>query len=696
MAVTPRARLRAGLAGVLVVLGVSGCVPDAGRADPRATTYLQILGAEDARPGSGRSLELLRRATRLGDVLLRRTAVRALGRLENPSLLDDIAEHLDDDDPTVRAQAAEAIAQALHHTSGEAGVEPLLSRARAERDPSVLSALAHALGRLDVAPEALPDLERAIVGLTRHDSAEVITQLGALLALEEMVRRSGPDYALAGATQARLQELFFDGTIRDGGDAGAKIRALVLTTLGHARRLPLTMLEPAQRDPAMAVRHRAVRVAAPFPVDRRSELLRRALQDPATTVRAEVINVIAADPRDAVGCARLLAVAQGDPAPVVRVLALGALALPCPDRESQSRVLRDATELLDAATDAGWHEPAHALLSLARLEPAQAVQRLSGFQTHSNPFVRAYAARAAGAVGSRSALRTLAEDPDANVRTVAIEQLSRLEGHGADPVLRAQLGAADPQLLLTAARLLAGSPAGTQVATEALEAFVRISEARRETWRDPRRALVELVGELGSPELAPRLLPYVSDYDARVAADVANILSGWTSGELEITPAPPAPLALPTIDELRELEGASVLLHMARGGTIEIELLPYLATTNAFRFARLTRAGYFDGLTFHRWTANFVIQGGSPGANEYSGDGAYTRDEVGLVPHWRGTVGVSTRGHDTGDGQIFVNLADNVRLDHDYTVFGVVTAGMDVVDQVLEGDVIERAELVTR
>ena len=106
----------------------------------------------------------------------------------------------------------------------------------------------------------------------------------------------------------------------------------------------------------------------------------------------------------------------------------------------------------------------------------------------------------------------------------------------------------------------------------------------------------------------------------------------------------------------------------------------------------LARAGYFDGLTFHRWAPNFVIQGGSPGANEYQGDGPYTRDEVG-GSHWRGTVGLSTRGHDTADSQIFINLVDNVRLDYDYTVFGVVSEGLDVVDAVFEGAVIERAEV---
>ena len=99
------------------------------------------------------------------------------------------------------------------------------------------------------------------------------------------------------------------------------------------------------------------------------------------------------------------------------------------------------------------------------------------------------------------------------------------------------------------------------------------------------------------------------------------------------------------------------------------------------RFARLAESGYYNGLTFHRVVPNFVIQGGSPGANEYVGDAAFMRDEVGTWPHVRGAVGISTRGHDTGDAQIFVDLVDNPRLDHQYTVFAQVLNGIDVVDR---------------
>jgi Peptidyl-prolyl cis-trans isomerase (rotamase) - cyclophilin family len=76
------------------------------------------------------------------------------------------------------------------------------------------------------------------------------------------------------------------------------------------------------------------------------------------------------------------------------------------------------------------------------------------------------------------------------------------------------------------------------------------------------------------------------------------------------------------------------------------------------------------------------------------GDGPFMRDEVGLRSHRRGALGISTRGRDTGDAQFFVDLVDNPRLDHDYTVFAEVAFGMTTVDQLLEGDVMERVEIV--
>jgi peptidyl-prolyl cis-trans isomerase B (cyclophilin B) len=125
------------------------------------------------------------------------------------------------------------------------------------------------------------------------------------------------------------------------------------------------------------------------------------------------------------------------------------------------------------------------------------------------------------------------------------------------------------------------------------------------------------------------------------------------------------------------------------GGTFVVRLFPAETPATVARLTRLARSGYYNGLTLHRVSPNFVVQGGSPAANEYVGDGPFMRDELGLRSHARGALGISTRGRDTGDAQLYVDLVDNYRLDHDYTVFGEVEAGMDVVDRILEGEVLD-------
>jgi cyclophilin family peptidyl-prolyl cis-trans isomerase len=264
-----------------------------------------------------------------------------------------------------------------------------------------------------------------------------------------------------------------------------------------------------------------------------------------------------------------------------------------------------------------------------------------------------------------------------------VQALRRIAGRGADSVYLAQLALDDSQLIMAAVAAL-DSTTNPRAAPTMLDALDRLTSQRRETSRDARVPLLAGIRRHGSPALRQRIEPYLSDFDPRVAALAADILGEWTGVRREPRPSAPPPLPLPTFADADALANTTFVLEMEEGGTIEIRLMPFLAPTNAARFARLARAGYFDGLTFHRIAPNFVIQGGSPGANEYAGDGPFTRDELG-GGNWRGTVGLSTRGRDTGDAQIYINTIDNVRLDHDYTVFGIVMAGMDVVDRLQEG-----------
>jgi len=310
---------------------------------------------------------------------------------------------------------------------------------------------------------------------------------------------------------------------------------------------------------------------------------------------------------------------------------------------------------------------------------------------------RVYAAAAAAEFGDVAALGMLAVDSNDNVREAALRGLSKTARHEADGVYIKALAAADFQLVMSAARALAGSPDRAAAVPALLETLARLTALDSDSSRDPRIALLERLLELGTPEQAGALEPYLTDTDPRVAAEAARMVSTWTGRSVAAAPRPRAtPAEVLSEVDLDRLARTTVRVTMAGGGLFEVRLLADLAPLSCARFAALVAQGYYDNLTFHRVIPNFLVQGGSPGANEFVGHSRYMRDEVGRLSQVRGTLGTSTRGRDTGDAQIYINLVDSPRLDHDYTIFGDVTRGMDVVDAILEGAVIQKMELVRK
>ena len=101
------------------------------------------------------------------------------------------------------------------------------------------------------------------------------------------------------------------------------------------------------------------------------------------------------------------------------------------------------------------------------------------------------------------------------------------------------------------------------------------------------------------------------------------------------------------------------------------------------RFVQLVESGYYDGRTFDRIAPNAIVQGGQ----RLDEEARFPHSETGTWPHVRGVAGLAMP--DTNDAQFFVSLVDNPRFDHQYTVFAQVLNGADILDQILEGDVIE-------
>jgi len=349
------------------------------------------------------------------------------------------------------------------------------------------------------------------------------------------------------------------------------------------------------------------------------------------------------------------------------------------------------------AGGASWQPAAHALAALARIRPEVARHMQSTTARSTVPWLRTYVARAAALDSDAALLRTLSRDGDDNVKEAAIDGLAKVVGHAADDLYIGALGARGYQTVRAAARALAGS-SRADVLTASLSTLRRIRLDTSETSRDTRLALLERVNEHADTAHARAIADLASDFDCTVAQAAATIAArlGPTSG---MGPrCTKIPVRLPPDAVALALGGDArlrvVLADSSGGGSFTVRLRGDVAPTMAARILELARSHYYDGLTWQRVEPDFVIQGGSPRANEYVGNPRFIRDELGTVPHVRGTVGMSTRGHDTGDAQWFVNLRDNLRLNGDYSLFGEVVDGIEVVDGVLEGDVIARIEVV--
>lgn len=122
-------------------------------------------------------------------------------------------------------------------------------------------------------------------------------------------------------------------------------------------------------------------------------------------------------------------------------------------------------------------------------------------------------------------------------------------------------------------------------------------------------------------------------------------------------------------------------------GTIVAELDPALAPRTVNEFVCKARAGFYDGLTFHRVVPNFVIQGGDPDGNGTGGPGYRFADEPVQGEYTLGALAMANAGPDTNGSQFFVCIDDcRGKLDKLYNLFGYVTEGMDNALQIEVGD----------
>ena len=653
-----------------------GILPDAQR-----NFFLSLLRSPGrARPGDSSSADCGLQARKLSAL--------ALGRLELPDLIAPLAALAQD--PSIRRETQLGLLLTLRANAPGEGSDEVIDRAV---DSLIGSAFPLILGQLPYSrADQFDAAETRLAALLNEFNAPRAEAARALEALARRNRRLGrlKEETLDSLVKATEWELPVMNRPADTPMVFEATAALMAASAMTAERIATAL-----RAESPAIRRLGALAlyggGASIDAAERTRLTEVALHDRHWTVRYDGLRAWVRRETPANGCGRIVD-ALSDESAHVALAAIDALADHCMGgEEGDLLTARLVSELRTPPNIGPWHREAHALVALARRDRARAAISMPSFRQHLNWQVRMYAARAAGFVDDVLTLEKLAYDSHDNVRDAALPPLRRLKKADSDPAFIAALARPDYQLVLTAATALKGAPPDKDLTAALVAALERITADRKDTSRDIRLALIERIREQGvtDPAIFEKLL---TDFDPRIAAVASQVLRSL-GAERAAAPNPLPREPVPSSRELSERLVARAVLDTGR--FFEITFDKTVAPLAYARIRRLVRQKYYDGLTFHRVVPNFVIQGGSPGANEYSGAALFMRDELSARPHSRGTVGLSTRGHHTGDAQLFVNLADNRMLDFEYTVIGEVNpAHMAIVDAIQEGTRIVRMQML--
>lgn len=649
----------AALAAAALALGACSPLPapsigeDAKEA--RVEAVARLLELEDRRLWD---VPLVNAAVASADAVLRERAALAAGRVRPDDAPELLARLLSDREPRVRRAAAFAAGLAATR-----GLVPALRAALADPDPETAAAAAMALGRLGGADgeEALREVLRAASGpvaasaaaLQRSEDPALIPLLArAALSSDKETRRMAA-WSLSRSPRPGSAPVLHR-LLRDEDPEIAAWAARGLGLLGDteaAAALSELALgsEPGPAIQALLALDRLAGDGAARDAALRTGLARRDDPHPGIAVAALTLLRRAADAGDVRDLLARVAGSGGRRGGVALAsLAAGdaecAFGLAFPSGGAAPLDLRlgaaEALPLLAAERVGPWLE--------ALLGDAAPRVRMEAISRLPRPLV----------LPSLPLLALALADPDGSVRAAALDASAPLAaGTGSDTALAAAWR--------TAFEALVGSGEADLVAS-ALDAAASLPEGGRELLAARRDAADDLVRDRARRLLRERF-GEPSDGSPR---SVATRLSGADYRRLS---------------ERAEGPRLRVVVETTRG-SFEAELFPDAAPMTVESFVSLARAGFFDGTTIHRVVPDFVVQAGDPRGDGTGGPGYAIRDELNPLPYVRGRLGMALSGPDTGGSQWFVALSRQPHLDAGYTVFGEVSAGMEVVDRIEQND----------
>jgi cyclophilin family peptidyl-prolyl cis-trans isomerase/HEAT repeat protein len=669
-----------GLLRLSVVLCSSLLLPAIAGAQEEAIVeqLAPVLAAEDARQWQP---ELFQRALFAPDSVVRRTAAFAAGRIGDLRATPLLLQLLDQPDTTVRPAAAFALGL-LRDSSALA---PLIQRLTglpaldSETANEAVTAVAKIGGRrsADFFASAL----EGKVTLSQVDPAPALSQM--LLESWRLGTDARADALLPFADDTvqtvRWRALYSLGRLRDPGAASYLIAALRAD-------------DPATRAVAARALTREYAMAAKLAPATVAGLLVRIIDDQDPGVRVNAIRSLGTYHDSTLGSALVSKVDDTDLN--VRVQAASSLG------ELRGTAATGALRRV-LQGKGGFALRREALLGLARADPAGFAGTAAGWRTSRDWRDRAAAAEGWARAGARgtpwfvsdadgrvvaaglqawsdtvpgpnagllAAARRLLSHPDAAVRSVAADALSRAP----DPAdLAGMIGmytrsqrdsfpeASISALGAIAAIRRAGGSAQGRVDREFLQSVPR-----------PANYLLRRWAESNWPEAAERWGPAYPVATGRTLEDYRELARKFL--------VVPDSLARP-----------HVFIETEQRGVLELELFGPDAPLTVANFLRLVDRRFFDGNRWHRVVPNFVVQDGDPRGDGFGGPGGAIRDEVNRNRYGsKPMLGMALSGPDTGSSQWFINLSPQPHLDGTYTVFGIAVGNVSALRRITQGDVI--------
>lgn len=642
----------------------------------RIDILAQIVVLEDSRTLGGGSLAAF---VKSDDPAIRRRATLAAGRIGDPLAARDLIPRLADPELEVRRTAAFALG-----LLGTPEAAPALSAALMDSDAITRGRASEALGRIgqkDSAPLIAEAFRRSLprtagVLRIRGDDpgraddpwVELRLHLVALARLKNAAAFAtavlGPDaqpvvdwwacvWAAMRIADPRLASVFLAGAHAEE----PYLRSLAARGLGELRSpIHLGALRQLAGDSDPRVALQALRALGLLGSEGASAVVAQYLESPNLVLRHEALTALAALPADPRWRSRVIEnVGHADP--WIRSAAWPALI----------RMDADAVGLVlsTIGPDPDWRvrrAVAAAVAETGDNAAALLVPMLSDPDPRVLPGVLTAIARARGS----NAVPTLTgylESPDLGIRAAAVEGLSSLEGTSDESFTRYFTRAYDASL----------KDDDLEARVNAVDAVAKSVGEESRTW------LRRVAGSDPSRVVRQRAMSALSQ--------------GWAAPEARAVRAPDARRLVAVYEPQTTALFSPRALISTRYGGIELSLDLVETPLTSLSFVQLARSGFFNGLTFHRVVPGFVAQGGDPRGDGYGGPGFTLRCEYSERPYGRGSVGMALTGKDTGGSQFFIALEPQPHLDGRYTQFAQVLSGMDIVDQIRPGDVIERVEI---